>query len=197
MEGQGDGQVGMSTIKNMDRKVLKAFARAMILAMKKHGITMYQDIIDGTYGSTLKGYGDDDDVDICPVAGKDSLDLTFDLCSLRVSGDLGDQASQVTLPASGGTGATDATMLFTIGLEERRPVSADDLALVDDGDDIFTVAKLQGGYTRYFSPRGGFTPGVGGAQSFGIVPEPLAAAYGRRVNTGLALFVTVRPAGGT
>jgi hypothetical protein len=70
--------------------------------------------------------------------------------------------------------------------------TAHDLALEHD-DGIFTVAKLQGGYTRYFQPTAGFAPGIGGALSFGIVPESLAAVYGRRVNTGLALFVTVRP----
>jgi hypothetical protein len=81
------------------------------------------------------------------------------------------------------------------GRFEMTAKTAHDLALPDDGGDILTVAKLQGGYTRYFSPRGGFTPGLGGALSFGIVPEALAATYGRRVNTGAALFVTVRPAG--
>jgi len=71
--------------------------------------------------------------------------------------------------------------------------TAHDLALADEGDDIFTVAKLQGGYTRYFPPRRGFAPGLGGALSFGIVPESLTAAYGRRVNPGFALFLTLRP----
>jgi hypothetical protein len=74
--------------------------------------------------------------------------------------------------------------------------TAHDLALTD-GDDVFTVAKLQGGYTRYFAGRAGFAPGLGGALSFGIVPESLAAVYGRRVNTGIAVFLTVRPGGGT
>jgi hypothetical protein len=67
-----------------------------------------------------------------------------------------------------------------------------DLGLAHD-DEVFTVAKLQGGYTRYFQPRAGFVPGVGGALSFGIVPESLTATYGRRINTGVALFVTLRP----
>jgi hypothetical protein len=70
--------------------------------------------------------------------------------------------------------------------------TAHDLALEHD-DEIFTVAKLQGGYTRYFQPRAGFAPGVGGALSFGVVPDSLAAVYGRRINTGVALFVTLRP----
>jgi hypothetical protein len=72
--------------------------------------------------------------------------------------------------------------------------TAHDLALEHDEGEIFTVAKLQGGYTRYFQPRAGFAAGIGAALSFGIVPDSLADVYGRRVNTGLALFATLRPA---
>jgi hypothetical protein len=72
--------------------------------------------------------------------------------------------------------------------------TAHDLVLeVDEG--VSTVAKLQGGYTRHFAPRRGFVPGVGASVSAGIVPEPLRAAYGHRVNAGVAVFLTVRPAG--
>jgi len=81
------------------------------------------------------------------------------------------------------------------GRVEVTEKTAHDLALAES-DEIFTVAKLQGGYTRYFAPRSGFAPGIGGALSFGFVPDSLAAAYGRRVNTGIAVFVTVRPGGG-
>ena len=80
------------------------------------------------------------------------------------------------------------------GRFEVTKKSAHDLAL-EHGDELFTVAKLQGGYTRYFAPKAGFAPGLGGALSFGIVPESLAAEYGRRVNGGIAVFLTVRPAG--
>jgi hypothetical protein len=72
--------------------------------------------------------------------------------------------------------------------------TAHDLALAEN-DEIFTVAKLQGGYTRYFPARRGFAPGIGAALSLGIVPQSLEAAYGRRINTGVAVFLTVRPAG--
>jgi hypothetical protein len=58
----------------------------------------------------------------------------------------------------------------------------------------FTVAKLQGGYTRYFSAWRGLEPGVGGSISAGFVPEPLEPAYGSRVNAGFGVFVTLRPA---
>jgi hypothetical protein len=74
--------------------------------------------------------------------------------------------------------------------------TAHDLALeIDEG--TFTVAKLQGGYTRHFAPRRGFVPGIGASVSAGLVPESLRVTYGRRVNAGVAVFLTVRPAGGT
>ena len=71
--------------------------------------------------------------------------------------------------------------------------TAHDLALAES-DEAFTVAKLQGGYTRYFDARGRFKPGIGGALSAGFVPEGLKSAYGSRVNMGFAVFVTLRPA---
>ena len=61
-------------------------------------------------------------------------------------------------------------------------------------DEIFTVAKLQAGYTRYLTPRYGLSPGVGGSASLGFVPDRLEAVYGRRVNPGFAIYVTLRPA---
>ncbi len=70
--------------------------------------------------------------------------------------------------------------------------SAHDLNL--DGDDTFAVGKLQGGYTRYLSEWHGLKPGVGAAVSAGFVPPDLRTAYGSRVNLGLAVFATVRPA---
>lgn len=65
---------------------------------------------------------------------------------------------------------------------------------VPDTQGIFTVAKLHAGYTRYFAEWRGLKPGVGGSISAGIVPRALQSAYGNRVNMGLALFVTLRPA---
>ena len=61
-------------------------------------------------------------------------------------------------------------------------------------EESFTVAKLQGGYTRSFAARHRIVPGVGGALSAGIVPETLAPFYGGRVNLGVAFFVNLRPA---
>ena len=78
------------------------------------------------------------------------------------------------------------------GRFELAGKTAHDLA-VSESHDVFTVAKLQGGYTRYFATRHGFAPGIGGALSLGIVPASLADVYGGRVNPGAAVFVTVRP----
>jgi len=58
----------------------------------------------------------------------------------------------------------------------------------------FTLMKLQGGYTRYFKAGTGFKAGIGAAASAGIVPEALRSVYGSRVNPGVAVFVTIRPA---
>ena len=71
--------------------------------------------------------------------------------------------------------------------------TAHDLAL-DESDEAFTVAKLQGGYTRYLDAWKGFKPGIGASVSAGLVPEGLKAAYGSRVNLGFGVFVTLRPA---
>jgi len=63
-----------------------------------------------------------------------------------------------------------------------------------DATGAFTVAKLTGGYTRYFAAPHGFVPGLGAGISAGFVPDALVPLYGRRVNPGIALFVTIRPA---
>ena len=59
---------------------------------------------------------------------------------------------------------------------------------------VFTVAKLQAGYTHYLQDRAGMTPGYGAAASVGIVPEFLRTVYGSRFTPGFTVFVTVRAA---
>jgi hypothetical protein len=66
--------------------------------------------------------------------------------------------------------------------------------VVEPEHDVFAVAKLQGGYTRYLSAWKGWTPGLGAALSSGIVPASLRSVYGSRFNTGFALYLTLRPA---
>jgi hypothetical protein len=65
---------------------------------------------------------------------------------------------------------------------------------VHEIEGVFTVAKVQAGYTRYFAPVHGLTPGVGGSVSLSIVPPYLEPRYGNGVNPGIGVFVTVRPA---
>ena len=66
--------------------------------------------------------------------------------------------------------------------------------LVVPQHDVFTVEKLQGGYTRYLPTWNGWSPGLGAAISAGIVPKSLEVVYGNRVNTGFAVYLTLRPA---
>ena len=59
---------------------------------------------------------------------------------------------------------------------------------------VFTVGKLQGGYTRYLASASGVRLGVGGHVSASFVPELLEPRYGSRANLGVGVFLTVRPA---
>jgi YHS domain-containing protein len=65
---------------------------------------------------------------------------------------------------------------------------------VPETQETFTVSKLQGGYARYFSAGAGFKAGIGAAASAGIVPAALRSVYGGRLNPGVTVFVTIRPA---
>jgi hypothetical protein len=58
----------------------------------------------------------------------------------------------------------------------------------------YTVWRLQAGYTHYLQDRAGWTPGIGALVSAAIVPEPLRAMYGARVNPGFGVFLTIRTA---
>lgn len=62
-----------------------------------------------------------------------------------------------------------------------------------EGEQVFTVSKLQGGYIRYFDAGRAVKAGVGFTTSAGFVPEDLEPAYGSRVNPGFGVFVTVAP----
>ena len=55
------------------------------------------------------------------------------------------------------------------------------------------VAKLAGGYSRYFGRSA--RVGLGAGLSLAIVPSSLASAYGGRVSPGVAIYATVRPPG--
>ena len=79
------------------------------------------------------------------------------------------------------------------GRFELAGKSAHDLDVEAPGE-IFTVAKLQAGFTRHLDAWRGLKPGIGASLSLGVVPAELAAAYGRRANAGFGIFVTLRPA---
>ncbi|HYU78465.1 MAG TPA: hypothetical protein VEK56_05745 [Vicinamibacterales bacterium] len=79
------------------------------------------------------------------------------------------------------------------GRFEAVSKTAHDLA-VPESDEPFTLAKLQGGYTRYLPTWNGLKPGVGVSVSAGFVPDRLKNAYGSRVNGGFGVFVTLGPA---
>jgi hypothetical protein len=70
--------------------------------------------------------------------------------------------------------------------------SGHDLDLVSS--DVHTVGKVAAGYTRYVKPRYSMQPGIGIGVSAGVVPPSLKPAYGRRVNMGFGIYLTLRPA---
>ncbi len=99
--------------------------------------------------------------------------------------------------------ATNALLVETnVTLDERHTwfgrfeivgKTPHDLAVAETAD-LFTVAKLQGGYTRYLNAWNGLKPGVGFSASAGVIPSALSSTYGGRVNFGFGIFVTLRPA---
>ena len=143
-----------------------------------------------------------------PAASNESISRSGDIIAAPPSS-FGCRVS-LHVPAAERVGAQsraryDATNAFlaetNLALDERdtwfgrfelTAKSGHDLAI--DSHDIFTVAKLQGGYTRYFDAWNGLKPGIGAGLSAGIVPDSLKPFYGNRVNIGLAVFVTLRPA---
>lgn len=70
--------------------------------------------------------------------------------------------------------------------------SAHDLD-IHETDDVFSVAKLQAGYTRYLKAWRRLKPGFGGSLSVSFVPKRLDPVYGNQINSGFAVFVTLRP----
>lgn len=128
----------------------------------------------------------------------------------RLQGDDGVWASTLAWGRNTESGdATSAVLLETsltlhdrdawFGRFEVASKSAHDLDVPVDhhGDEeerAFTVNKLQAGYTRYFDAWGGLRPGVGLTASLSIVPRDLEPFYGDRVNPGVGVYFTIRPA---
>jgi hypothetical protein len=84
----------------------------------------------------------------------------------------------------------DRDALF--GRFEWSQKSGDDLAL--ESHDVFTIAKVEAGFTRFVSDWKGWRPGAGFGVSAAIVPDALTLSYGGQVNVGLAVYLTLRPA---
>jgi hypothetical protein len=59
---------------------------------------------------------------------------------------------------------------------------------------VFTVGKIQAGYTRHLRGRGGVAPGIGGSVALSLLPPQLAPRYSGRVAPGFALFFSLRAA---
>jgi hypothetical protein len=102
----------------------------------------------------------------------------------------------------GGSRATNALVAETsLILKDRDAVfgrfefsekSGNDLGV--EPHDLFTVAKLQGGYTRYLDSWRGLKPGAGIALSLAMMPQSLQPVYGGRVGFGIGFYLTLRPA---
>ena len=71
--------------------------------------------------------------------------------------------------------------------------SAHDLD-VDRPDQLFTVSKLQAGYTRHLDAFHGLQPGMGATVSLSLVPSALDTVYGNRSTFGFGVYLTLRPA---
>jgi hypothetical protein len=65
---------------------------------------------------------------------------------------------------------------------------------VHESSGVFTVGKIQVGYTHYVPASRGLQAGFGGSVSASLVPAALAERYGGRVAPGVAAFLTLRPA---
>ncbi|MFO0974459.1 MAG: hypothetical protein U1A27_13610 [Phycisphaerae bacterium] len=77
------------------------------------------------------GTGADNEADISPASGRTRLNLVFNLCSMRVSGDVPEQGAQDVIVAEGNGDAGRARIRLRVGLDEGRPPTTDDVALVN------------------------------------------------------------------
>ena len=91
------------------------------------------------------------------------------------------------------TNVTLRNMHAMFGRFEVTQKSTEDLDL-RDSEQVFTVDKLQGGYTWYPGDWRGWSPGIGGTASVSFVPDYLRPVYGSRANRGFGVFLTLRPA---
>jgi hypothetical protein len=86
---------------------------------------------------------------------------------------------------------TDRYLIFARG--ELAQKTSHDLDLHGTNDEVFTIGKLQIGYSRFLAPVKGWRAGLGGSVSVGILPDGLSSTYGGRAPLGFGVFLTVRP----
>lgn len=72
---------------------------------------------------------------------------------------------------------------------------AHDLHADEFGTRVFTVGKVQAGYTRSLAPWKGLVAGVGGTVALSLLPPDLAPRYSGRVAPAYGVFFRLRPAG--
>ncbi len=65
---------------------------------------------------------------------------------------------------------------------------------VHEASGVFTVGKLQLGYSRAVRSGRGLEAGIGGSVSASLVPPAMANRYGGRIAPGFGVFLTLRPA---
>ena len=99
-----------------------------------------------------------------------------------------------------GAGLIESTLAVNgthtyFGRLEFAQKPADDLHAHEYGIQVFTVAKVQGGYTYSFRPWNGFRSSVGVTASASFVPHELAARYEGRIAPGVGVFVNLQPSG--
>ncbi|HKQ05654.1 MAG TPA: hypothetical protein VJ464_11015 [Blastocatellia bacterium] len=81
-------------------------------------------ILDSDTGS------DDDVIDVSPVPNKAILDFDFDPCALWVGGDFPTKSNQEIIEVAGDQSDDAAKITFIVGMEDGKPISSDDLALM-------------------------------------------------------------------
>jgi hypothetical protein len=107
----------------------------------------------------------------------------------------GDVLDETTHAALVETAATFGDRHTWFGRFEVVGKPAHDLHAHEFIREVFTVGKIEAGYTRHLKPWNGLLPGVGAMAMASVVPPLLAPRYGGRVAPGFGVFMTVRPTG--
>jgi len=104
-----------------------------------------------------------------------------------------DEAGQATSAFMAETSAETSPRDLWFGRLEAVGKTATDLALPLPGGDVFTVGKVDVGYTRWLADGHGLRAGLGGSVGVSLVPAVLTSFYGGRSPLELTVFLTLRP----